>query len=373
MTKPIGDIELQIMWNRLIAVVEEQAQTLLRTAFSSIVREAGDLSAGIFDRQGRMLAQAVTGTPGHVNSMAESVKHFIAHFGLENMQPGDAYITNDPWMGTGHLNDFVITTPCFHKGKLVGLFSCTSHLMDIGGIGFGPDGTDVFMEGLYIPFLKLLEEGKVNETLMAMIRANTRLPIDTVGDVYSLLACNDVGCRRLVEMMDEFEPRRPRRRCAEHICAKSRAAVLAEIAKLPKGSWSNSHDHRRLRRADHAARDDHHQRRGHPRRLHRHRPAVARAASTCRSPTPRPTPCSGWAASSPPASPTTPARSAPLTVSAPEGCILNAPQASRRAASATSSARCCPTWCSAASPRPSPTACRPRARRACGTSSCAAR
>ena len=85
-----------------------------------------------------MLAQAVTGTPGHVNSMAESVKHFIAHFGLENMQPGDAYITNDPWMGTGHLNDFVITTPCFHKGKLVGLFSCTSHLMDIGGIGFGP-------------------------------------------------------------------------------------------------------------------------------------------------------------------------------------------------------------------------------------------
>ena len=115
-------IDLQIMWNRLIAVVEEQAQTLLRTAFSAIVREAGDLSAGIFDRQGRMLAQAVTGTPGHVNSMAESVKHFIAHFGLDTMKPGDAYLTNDPWMGTGHLNDFVITTPCFHGGKLVGLF-----------------------------------------------------------------------------------------------------------------------------------------------------------------------------------------------------------------------------------------------------------
>ena len=239
MSKPIGDIELQIMWNRLIAVVEEQAQTLLRTAFSSIVREAGDLSAGIFDRTGRMLAQAVTGTPGHVNSMAESVKHFIAHFGLDSMQPGDAYITNDPWMGTGHLNDFVITTPCFHKGKLVGLFSCTSHLMDIGGIGFGPDGTDVFMEGLYIPFLKVLDAGKVNETLMAMIRANTRLPIDTVGDVYSLMACNDVGCQRLVEMMDEFDLDNLDE-LAEHICAKSRAAVLAEIAQLPKGSWSNA-------------------------------------------------------------------------------------------------------------------------------------
>jgi N-methylhydantoinase B len=239
MPHPSSDIALQIMWNRLIAVVEEQAQTLLRTAFSSIVREAGDLSAGIFDRKGRMLAQAVTGTPGHVNSMAESVKHFIAHFGLDTMKPGDAYITNDPWMGTGHLNDFVITTPCFHKGRLVGLFSCTSHLMDIGGIGFGPDGTDVFMEGLYIPFLKILEEGKVNETLMAMIRANTRLPIDTVGDVYSLMACNDVGCRRLVEMMQEFRLD-DLDELAQHICARSRAAVLAEIAQLPKGSWSNA-------------------------------------------------------------------------------------------------------------------------------------
>ena len=238
-TRAIGDIELQIMWNRLIAVVEEQAQTLLRTAFSAIVREAGDLSAGIFDRKGRMLAQAVTGTPGHVNSMAELVKHFIRHFGLETMKPGDAYITNDPWMGTGHLNDFVITTPCFHKGKLIGLFSCTSHLMDIGGIGFGPDGTDVFMEGLYIPFLKILEGGKVNETLMAMIRANTRLPIDTVGDVYSLAACNDVGCRRLIEMMEEFKLD-DLDQLANHICAKSRQAVLAEIAKLPKGTWSNA-------------------------------------------------------------------------------------------------------------------------------------
>jgi len=239
MRNPPSDIDLQIMWNRLLAVVEEQAQTLLRTAFSSIVREAGDLSAGIFDARGRMLAQAVTGTPGHVNSMAESVKHFIGHFGLQNMQPGDAYITNDPWLGTGHLNDFVITTPCFYRGRLIGLFSCTSHLMDIGGIGFGPDGTDVFMEGLYIPFLKILEAGKVNETLMAMIRANTRQPIDTVGDVYSLAACNDVGCKRLVEMMEEFELE-TLDLLAEHICAKSRVAVLAEIAALPKGSWSNS-------------------------------------------------------------------------------------------------------------------------------------
>src|SRR5256884_725832 len=231
-------IDLQIMWHRLIAVVEEQAQVLLRTAFSPIVRECGDLSAGVFDLRGRMLAQAVTGTPGHVNSMAESVKHFIAHFPIETMKQGDAYITNDPWMGTGHLNDFVVTTPCFKDGKPVALFSCTSHLMDIGGIGFGPDATDVFMEGLYIPMLKLIDQGIVNETLMAMIRANTRLPIDTEGDTYSLAACNDVGAKRLAEMMDEFgidslDP------LAEHICARSREAVIAEIAKLPRGTWRN--------------------------------------------------------------------------------------------------------------------------------------
>lgn len=232
-----GEIELQVMWSRLISVVEEQAQVLIRTAFSPIVRESGDLSAGIFDRRGRMLAQAVTGTPGHVNSMAEAVHHFIARFPLDTMRAGDIYITNDPWMGTGHLNDFVLTTPCFHRGRLVGLFACTSHLMDIGGLGVGPDATDVFMEGLYIPHLKLAEEGRLNETLMAMIRANTRLPVDTEGDTYSLAACNDIGCRRLVEMMEEFGLA-DLDALADHICARSEAAVREEIARLPRGSWS---------------------------------------------------------------------------------------------------------------------------------------
>jgi N-methylhydantoinase B len=232
-------IDLQIMWNRLIAVVEEQGQILMRTAFSPIVRECGDISAGVFDLSGRMLAQGVTGTPGHVNSMAESVKHFLRHFPVETMKEGDAYITNDPWMGTGHLNDFVVTTPAFKNGRPVALFSCTSHLMDIGGIGFGPDATDVFMEGLYLPMLKLIDAGKVDQNVMAIIRANTRQPVDTEGDTYSLAACNDMGARRLVEMMDEFGIE-TLDELADHICERSREAVLAEIAKLPKGTWSNA-------------------------------------------------------------------------------------------------------------------------------------
>jgi len=106
-------IQLQVMWNRLIAVVEEQAQALLRTAFGSITREAGDLSAGVYDTDGNMLAQAVTGTPGHVNSMATAVRHFFDRYPLATMKPGDVYVTNDPWMGTGHLFDYVVVTPVF--------------------------------------------------------------------------------------------------------------------------------------------------------------------------------------------------------------------------------------------------------------------
>ena len=231
-------IERQVMWNRLISVVEEQAQTLLRTAFAPIVRECGDLSAGVFDLKGRMLAQAVTGTPGHVNSMAESVQHFIRHFPIAEMNEGDIYITNDPWMGTGHLNDFVLTTPTFRNGRLVGMFSCTSHLTDIGGLGTGPDATDVHMEGIYIPMLKLADRGRIDETLMAMIRRNTREPIECEGDVYSLAACNEVGCVRLVEMMNEFGLE-DLGELADYIVSSSRRAVLDEVAALPKGRYHN--------------------------------------------------------------------------------------------------------------------------------------
>jgi N-methylhydantoinase B len=227
------------MWHRLIAVVEEQAQALLRTAFSPIVRECGDLSAGVFDLKGRMLAQAVTGTPGHINSMAAAVDHFIRYFPLDTMRAGDIYITNDPWMGTGHLNDFTLTTPCFRRGELVALFSCTSHLTDIGGVGTGPDGTDVHMEGLYIPMLKLADQGVMNETLLALIRANTRQPVETEGDVYSLAACNDIGCERLVEMMDEFGID-DLGSLADYVCSSSERAVRRGIEALPDGVYRNS-------------------------------------------------------------------------------------------------------------------------------------
>ena len=233
-----NNIQNQVMWNRLLSVVEEQGQTLVRTAFSPIVRECGDISAGVFDLEGRMMAQAVTGTPGHVNSMAESVKHFIEHFPLNSMNEGDIFITNDPWMGTGHLNDFVLTTPCFKDNKIVGLFSCTSHLTDIGGLGVGPDATDIHMEGLYIPMLKLADRGVMNKTLLKLVSQNTRQPVETEGDVYSLAACNDIGCKRLVEMMNEFEID-DLKNLSDFIYDKSLSAVENEIKKIPNGVYEN--------------------------------------------------------------------------------------------------------------------------------------
>jgi N-methylhydantoinase B len=233
------EIDYQIMWNRLIAVVEEQATTLIRTAFSTSVREAGDLSAGLFDRAGRMMAQAVTGTPGHVNAMAESVTHFAARIGPQNTFEGDVYLTNDPWLGTGHLHDITVVTPVFRNGAHIGYFACTAHVVDIGGRGFGPDGREVYEEGLLIPITKFAERGQVQSLLIEMVRANVRTPDQTVGDIYSLAACNEAGHRRLQAMMDEFRID-DLQGLSDFIIDTSHAATRAAIARVPDGRYTNT-------------------------------------------------------------------------------------------------------------------------------------
>jgi N-methylhydantoinase B len=235
----LAQIRTQIMWSRLIAVVEEQAQTMLRTAFSTPVREAGDLSAGVFDRHGRMLAQAVTGTPGHVNSMANAVKHFLDVYPLATMKPGDHYITNDPWLTSGHLHDITVVTPSFYRGEPVGLFANTIHVVDIGGLGMGPDGRQVFEEGLSIPIMPLARADRMNEDLLRLVRANVREPLQVEGDIYATAACNEEGSRRLIEMMDEFEIANLDR-LGDTIIESSREATLERIRALPKGTYRNS-------------------------------------------------------------------------------------------------------------------------------------
>ena len=229
----MSNVAFQVMWNRLISVVEEQAQALVRTAFSTSVREAGDLSAGVYNAQGLMLAQAVTGTPGHVNAMADAVPHFIRRIGRENIHEGDVYITNDPWEGTGHLHDITVVTPSFHNGHHAGFFACTAHVVDIGGRGFGADANSVYEEGIYIPIMKFADRGKVDETLIRLLRGNVREPDQLIGDIYALATCNEIGHRRLVEMMNEFHLV-DLTGIGDFILENSRRATLERIAALPR-------------------------------------------------------------------------------------------------------------------------------------------
>ena len=230
-------INLQVMWKRLLSVVEEQAQTLVRTAFSTSSREAGDISAGVFDLDGQMLAQAVTGTPGHINSMARSVKHFLDVFPSETMKEGDSYFTNDPWKGTGHLNDLTIVSPTFKDGRMVALFACTSHLVDIGGLGPSSDGKQVYHEGLFIPIMPLAREGVMDEWVLNLVKANVREPVQVEGDIYALVACNETGSSRLLAMMDEYALN-DLDALGEHIIETSRQGMADAINELPKGSWN---------------------------------------------------------------------------------------------------------------------------------------
>ena len=323
-TNPLAQVQRQVMWNRLIAVVEEQARIMIRTAFSTTVREAGDLSAGIFDLHGRMMAQAVTGTPGHVNSMAESVGHFLAKFPIGVMQPGDHYITNDPWLGTGHLHDLTVVSPAFYQGKIVGLFANTAHVIDIGGLGMGPEGKSVFEEGMYIPIVRCFDQGKPNETFFDIIRAGSRLPVELEGDIYSLCACNDAGVRRLVEMMDEFKMQ-DLQALAQFIFDNSLRATLAEIARLPQGGfaneiWSDGYEEPvRLKALMHIRPDhievDYSGTSGLSSRGINVPPAYCRAYS-----------CFGIKCVVAPNIPNNWASLSPFRMTIPEGCILNAPR-----------------------------------------------
>ena len=232
----LGKIHQQVMWNRLIAVVEEQAQAILRTAFGSVVREAGDLSAGVYDLEGHMLAQAVTGTPGHVNTMARAVNHFLERFPIETMKPGDVFVTNDPWMGTGHLFDFVVVSPAYHQDKPVALFASTCHVIDVGGRGFTAEATSVFEEGVRVPHMKLRDQGILNEQLLGLLGANSRNPVEVKGDILSLVSSNDTGEMRLREMMDEFNLSSIES-LANFIIDNSREAMIKAVKEIPNGVY----------------------------------------------------------------------------------------------------------------------------------------
>src|SRR5690606_25454902 len=232
----IDPLTLEVFWSRLIAVVNEQATSLIWCAFRPSVAEAGDISACVFDSRGYMIAQAVTGTPGHINSMARCIQHFLDAYPLERLEPGDVLITNDPWKTSGHLHDVTIVTPIFRNGQVVAFFGNICHLADIGGRPFSADARELFEEGLFIPMTKLFMAGEPNEELLKIIRANVREPEAVVGDLYAMTAANDVGGERLLEFMDEFGMERIEP-LADEVINRSERAMRDAIARIPDGVY----------------------------------------------------------------------------------------------------------------------------------------
>src|SRR2546423_3922314 len=246
MTNAIDPITLEVLWNRLLSVVNEQQVTLMRTAFSTIVRESQDLACGVFDTHGWMIAQSLTGTPGHINAMATGVRHFLKAYPAETLQPGDVLITNDPWQTAGQINDMTILTPVFKGKRVIGYFANTCHAPDIGGRVFSGEAREVYEEGLRIPITKLFIRDEPNHELLKILRANVRTPNETIGDLYAQTASNAVGARELLHFMQEFgldsiDP------LAEEIITRSERAMREAIRTLPNGryeneSWSDGFD-----------------------------------------------------------------------------------------------------------------------------------
>ena len=229
-------IELEILWSNLISVVSEQAQALQRIAFSPVVREAGDLAASVFDPQGRMVAQAVTGTPGHINSMAAAGRHFVEKFPPESLTEGDVLITNDPWLSAGHFFDITIMTPVFRDGRVIAFFGSTIHHTDIGGYGVGAGARDVHEEGLWIPLAKLYEAGEPNALLFDIIKSNVRTPGAVTGDLAAQVSSGRVGAERLHLLLDRHGLDDIDALAAE-IIARSEQATRDSIRTLKAGTY----------------------------------------------------------------------------------------------------------------------------------------
>jgi N-methylhydantoinase B len=242
----MDSILVEVLSNRLISIVNEQQAALIRTAFSTVVRESEDLACGVFDSRGHMVAQSLTGTPGHINAMATGVRHFLTAYPPETLRPGDVLLTNDPWQTSGQINDITVVTPVFVGGRAIAFFANTCHAADIGGKILSAESREVFEEGLRIPIMKLFDGGAINDSLVAIVRANVRTPDETVGDLYAQSACNDVGARSLLALVEEhgldsIDP------LADEIIRRSEQAMRDAIRELPDGvyeheGWSDGFD-----------------------------------------------------------------------------------------------------------------------------------
>ncbi|MCX8111210.1 MAG: hydantoinase B/oxoprolinase family protein, partial [Syntrophorhabdaceae bacterium] len=228
-------ITLEILWRRLISIVDEADSSVARTAFSSLLRDAHDYTCMFTDRQGRELAQGTFATPGQSGAMALGIKNLVNKFPADYYQPGDVFITNDPWALAGHLNDVCVMSPIFYKDRLVAFTACVFHHSDIGG-RVASDNHDVFEEGLFIPLVKLYDRGVLNESVLEMIRWNVRTPDEVIGDIRSQIAANYVCSEKICQMLKESNLE-DLDDLSDQIIGLTERSVRDEIAKIPPGIY----------------------------------------------------------------------------------------------------------------------------------------
>lgn len=225
---------LEIVWSRLTSIVTEQGKSIIRTSFSPLVREAGDISTAVYDETGRMIAHGLTGTAGHIVPMNWTLRHFLKDIPASELVEGDALISNDPWKGSGHLFDFTVATPIFLEGTLIGFVASTAHVMDVGGIGPGPRGGDIFEEGLFIPTMRMFKAGKADEGLLGIISANVREPNSVLGDLLALAGANQVAAASVVRLVKEYDFRNLHA-VAEDIFTRSERASRLAVSRMANG------------------------------------------------------------------------------------------------------------------------------------------
>jgi len=236
MNQPRFDpITLEILWRRLISIVDEADAAVARTAFSSILRDGHDYTCMFTDRRGRELAQGTLATPGQSGAMALGIKNLVQKLPPESFRPGDVYITNDPWALAGHLNDVCVLSPIFHRERLAAFTACILHHSDIGG-RVSSDNHDVFEEGLFIPLVKLYDAGELNQGVLDMIRANVRTPDQVNGDIRSQIAANHVCAAQIVRMLEEYRLE-GLDDLADEIISRSEQSLRSSIARTPSGVY----------------------------------------------------------------------------------------------------------------------------------------
>ncbi|HBY93229.1 MAG TPA: methylhydantoinase [Chloroflexi bacterium] len=235
-TGEIDPIGLEIMWQRLIAIMDEIDDAIVRTSFSTIVGESRDFAYILTDEKGSSLCQSSFSPANFCVVLPRTARVLLQHFPVETLGPGDVLATNDAWIGTGHLPDYVMISPVFRKGKVVGFIGSIAHVSDVGGHPGDIEAYDVFQEGLRLPPCKLYEAGKPNEVVFTIIGNNCRVPHMVLGDLHAMIGTHRIGAARLQEFLDDYGMDDLRVLAAE-IHGRSEELMRQKIAALPDGVY----------------------------------------------------------------------------------------------------------------------------------------